>query len=74
MKYPGKKRKNWIADAILVILLISLGYVLYTLVGGNWTAITQLGSAGDPGPFGQVAESVAAFGRGLRDVFGNIAP
>ena len=74
MKDPGKKRRSWIVDVILVILLIILGYFLYTLVGGNWNPINQLGSPGDPGPFGGVADSVGAFGRGLRDMFGNMTP
>ena len=74
MSGSNKKKRPWVIDLILVLLIISLGYVLYTLVGGDWNPINQMGSAGDPGPFGGVAESVGAFGRGLRDMFGSITP
>jgi hypothetical protein len=74
MKEPGKRKRSWMVDGILILLVIILGYFLYSLVGGDWNAITQIGSPGDPGPFGDVAGSMGAFGRGLNDMFGNITP
>jgi len=70
----GNKRNRTIIDVILIILLITLAYVLYNLIGGNWSGITQMGSGSPADPFGAVAESVSAFGRGLQNAFGNIVP
>ena len=74
MKDPGNKKRNWIADVIIAIVIIILIYALYDLMGGSLSGITRLGSPGDPGPFGGVADSVGAFGQGLREMFGNVAP
>lgn len=74
MKDPDNNKRNWIADVIIILLIVILAYVLYSLIGGDLSSITRMGKPGDPGPFGGVADSVGAFGQGLKDMFGNIAP
>ena len=66
-----KKRRSWIIDVILVVLVIGLGYFLYTVIGGELTA-SDVG--GELGPFEQITESLGAFGRGIRNTFGRMVP
>jgi hypothetical protein len=70
MKDPSKKR-NRIIDLILILLVIILGFFLYTLIGNEWTLS---GSSGDLGPFEQIANSMGAFGRNLSAMFGRMLP
>jgi hypothetical protein len=75
MKDPGNKRKITILDVILVLLILIVGYYLYTITGGDLSALSRLGnSSGGPGPFEQIGDSLAGFGKGLRGLFGNMVP
>jgi hypothetical protein len=75
MKDPADRRKSSIVDVILILAIIILAYVLYTMLGGDWTAITRLGSSSsNTGFFERIGESLGAFGQGLKDIFGNFAP
>ena len=71
MEDPGKKRRKPIIDVILILLAIVLIYVLYTLVGGNWTPSDLSGGSN---PFGKIAEDLSAIGRGIGKMFGNMVP
>jgi len=69
MEDPNNKRKKTITDVILILLIIALAFVLYTFVESNWM---KFDSSGDLDPFGQILESVSAFGRSLQGMFGRI--
>jgi hypothetical protein len=72
---PGNKRKISVLDVVLVLLIIALGYYLYTIIGGDLAVLSRLGSSsGGQGPFEQIGESLGAFGEGLRDIFGDMVP
>jgi hypothetical protein len=67
MEDPGKKKRSWIVDVILILLIIILAYVLYTFVGGGWTPGDMAGDA-------DIFKPIAEFGQGLRDMFGKMVP
>jgi hypothetical protein len=71
MEDPGKKKRRWIVDLILIILAIILVYFLYTLVGGRLTPGDMVGGSD---PIGQITEGLRSIGQGLRDMFGNMVP
>ena len=70
MRDPQKRRKLPIIDLILIILLIILGVALYHVLGGDLLRLGRLGelSSGD-GPLSGIAESLSAFGEGLKNAF-----
>jgi len=75
MKDPGNRRKVSLLDVILFLSILIVGYYLYTIIGGDLAALSRLGSSGGgAGPFEQIGDSLAAFGEGLRGLFGNIVP
>ena len=75
MSASNNKKRSWIIDLILVLLIISLGYVVYTLIWGDWGGlISRLGSGDISNIFDGIAGNVGAIGRGLKDSFGRMAP
>ena len=75
MSGSNKKKRSWIIDLILILLIIRLGYFVYTMIWGDWTGlIGRLGYEGNPNIFDGVVGSVGAIGRGLNDMFGSVRP
>jgi hypothetical protein len=66
----SKKRKFSIMDLLSILVVILLIYILYLLVGGNWTALTRLGSnSGGESPLDQIVGSLSAIGQGIGNAF-----
>lgn len=73
MKGPKRNRKFTFTDWIMVLLGILLIYMLYQMVSGHGYLLSGIGDpAGDSGPLGAIAESLSAFGQGLRNAFSGI--
>ncbi|MFN2236804.1 MAG: hypothetical protein ACK2U1_21455 [Anaerolineales bacterium] len=75
MSASDNKKRSWLIDLILILLIIGLGYLVYTLVWGDGNGvISRLGNGSSPNIIDGIIESVGAIGQGLRDSFGRMAP
>ena len=69
------KKRSWVIDLILILLIIGLGYLVYTMIWGDLNGlINRLGSENISNIFDSIAGSVGAIGKGLKDSFGRMAP
>jgi hypothetical protein len=75
MTGSGNKRKFTVIDLILIVLILVMVYALYVLVGGDLAAFTRPETySGGESPFAKLVGSLSAFGQGLKDAFGGLAP
>lgn len=69
------KKRSWVVDLILILLIIGLGYLVYTLIWGDPNGlIGRLGSENVSNIFDSIAESVGAIGKGIQNSFSRMAP
>jgi hypothetical protein len=75
MSASNNKKRSWMIDLILIVLIIGLGYLVYTLIWGDWNGvISRLGSGDISNIFDSITGNVGAIGKGIRDSFGRMAP
>jgi hypothetical protein len=75
MSAVNDKKRSWLIDLILILLIIGLGYLVYTLIWGDWGGlISRLGGGDISNIFDGIIGSVGAIGQGLRDSFSRMAP
>ena len=75
MSASNNKKRSWVIDLILVLLIIGLGYLVYTLFWGDWHGlVSRLGSGDISNIFDGIAGNVGSIGEGLKDSFGRMAP
>jgi hypothetical protein len=75
MSASNEKKRSWIIDLILIVLIIGLGYVVYTIFWGDWNGlINRLGSGDISNIFDGITGNVGAIGKGIRNSFGRMAP
>ena len=72
MSDPGQRRGCAISNLLLVILLVGLVYVIYTLLGGDLSTLTRIGSSSGEGPVAQVMNSLRAMGESISNSFSNM--
>ena len=75
MSASNQKKRSWIVDVILILLIIGLGYVVYILIWGDAGGIiSRLGRGDVSNIFDGITGNVGAIGQGLKDSFGRIVP
>jgi hypothetical protein len=75
MSASNNKKRSWMIDLILILLIIGLGYVLYTIFWGDWNGlISRLGSGDISNIFDGITGNAGAIGKGLKDSFGRMVP
>ena len=75
MSALNKKKRPWIIDLILILLIIGLGYFVYTMIWGDWGGlISRLGNKGNSNIIDGIAGNVGSIGQGLRDMLGGAGP
>jgi quinol-cytochrome oxidoreductase complex cytochrome b subunit len=71
MEDPGKNKRKWVVDVVIILLLITMIYVLYSLIGGDWSVWDM---SGEPDLFSGITESMSNFGQSLSGMFGRMIP
>jgi hypothetical protein len=75
MSASNNKKRSWMVDLILILLIVGLGYIVYTLFWGDWHGlISRLGSGDISNIFDGITGNVGAIGEGLKDSFGRMVP
>ena len=70
MSDPGQERKFKITDLILIVLLAGLIYVIYTILGGDISTITNISSSASP--LEQITDGLRSLGDGISKSFSSI--
>ena len=75
MSASNNKKRSWVIDLILIVLIVGLGYIVYTLIWGDLGGvISRLGSGDISNIFDGIAGNVGTIGSGLKDTFGRMVP
>jgi hypothetical protein len=75
MSASNDKKRSWMIDLILILLIVVLGYIVYTLFWGDGHGlISRLGSGDISTIFDGIVGNVGAIGDGIKDSFGRIVP
>ena len=75
MSASNNNKRSWVIDLILILLIIGLGYIVYTMIWGDWGGlISRMGGGGVPNIFDSIAGNVGAIGQGLKDTFRGMVP
>ena len=75
MSASNNKKRSWMIDLILILLIIGLGYLVYTLIWGDWNGLINRLDSGDiSNIFDGIAGNVGEIGKGIGDSFGRMVP